>query len=646
MNKRRAVRVPKVDEFGIADSYLNASNQWRKPPASTLETIRRRISSDECATHNGHGPHKGPIAIFRGGQPHIASQFDLFLEDGAELRSLRRLPPDIPFGYHKLREHDGAEHLLVMAPGECYLPKDLKIWGWAIQLYALRSRSSWGMGDLADLRRLNRWAKKLGAGISIISPLGADTPGRSAHPSPYSPSSRCFRNLLYLAIENIAGINSNDLEFKKTIVAGRKLNQTSTIDRDAILRLKFHALERIWAQFTGDSEFNAFQRELGELLQTFSTFCVLAEHFGQDWQKWPAKYRQPDSPAVQKFAAENKNRRQFFAWIQWLLDQQLMAASREVRLMQDLPIGVDPGGADAWMWQDVFAKGVSAGAPPDLYNQAGQNWGLSTFVPHKLCAAGYAPFVQTVRAMLRYAGGLRIDHVMGLFRLFWIPDGVAPSDGAYIHYPIDDLLAILALESHRAKAIVVGEDLGTVDPAIQRKLMEHQLLSYRLMWFEEDPPKKFPRNALAAVSTHDLPTVAGLWTGQDERDEAKAGLKSNTEGWQMMRRRLGRQLKSSPNTPVNEVIRKTYKSLAQAPSVLVTASLEDAVAVPHRPNMPSTVDTWPNWSIPLPGGLERVKRSKLAKSIADAMQLRGRKSAKPRGRASRTRSGIKSRDMR
>jgi 4-alpha-glucanotransferase len=300
--------------------------------------------------------------------------------------------------------------------------------------------------------------------------------------------------------------------------------------------------------------------------------------------------------------------------------------------MHDLPIGVDPGGADAWAWQDVLAMDATVGAPPDLYNTRGQDWGLPPFVPHRLAAVGYEPFVQTIRANLRHAGGLRIDHVMGLFRLYWIPRGMSPTEGAYVRYPAEDLLAILALESHRAGAVVVGEDLGTVEDGVRGRLRAHRVLSYRLVWFEEARPARFPRLAMAAVTTHDLPTVAGLWTGADLAAQQALGLQPNEEGLRAIRRRVRRLTRLPADAPVEQVIERTYRLLGEAPSVFVTATLEDACATPDRPNMPGTVGEWPNWCLALPSPLEDLERRLLPGAIAAALGGKRGPTAPPRSR--------------
>jgi 4-alpha-glucanotransferase len=289
-------------------------------------------------------------------------------------------------------------------------------------------------------------------------------------------------------------------------------------------------------------------------------------------------------------------------------------------VMQDLPIGFDMGGADAWEFQDVLAHGMSVGAPPDEFNTRGQDWGLPPFVPDKLRDAGYEPFVQTIRACLRHAGGLRIDHAMGLFRLFWIPLNAEPMDGAYVRSHPADLLSIVALESQRAQAVIVGEDLGTVEDETREQLAAKHILSYRLLWFEKTPPSRFPERALAAVTTHDLPTIAGLWSGSDLQAQQRLGLSPNAAGTAEIRSRVRRLTRSAETTAVGAVIARVHEALSHAPSRILTATLDDAMAVEERPNMPATTHEWPNWRIALPQPIESLKKSRLAGAIAAALR--------------------------
>lgn len=607
-----------TDAWGIDDGFEDARGAWRETSRETREAIVHAMGGGASSTSSGGRPRT--FVVRAGERVPLEGPAELVLEDGAHRRVDRQLPADVPLGYHELRPlTDGRPTRLIVSPGRCHLPPERRAWGWAIQLYAARSTRSWGIGDLADLRRLSTWSASLGARFVLVNPLHAVAPVVPQQSSPYYPTSRRFRNILYLRVEEVPGAGAADLDLESLAAAGRALNQDRRIDRDRVLRLKLDALERLWARFDGDSAFDRYRAEQGPPLETFATFCVLAERHGGGWPAWPAEYRRPDAPAVARFAAEHAGRVSFHAWLQWLLDVQLARASTAVWMMQDLPIGVDPGGADAWAWQDVLAPGVSVGAPPDRYSAAGQDWGLPPFVPHRLVEAGYEPFIETIRATLRHAGGLRVDHVMGLFRLFWIPRGFTPAQGAYVRYPARELLLILALESVRAGAVVVGEDLGTVEKGVREQLAEHAVLSYRLVWFESDAPRSYPTLALAAVTTHDLPTVSGLWTGADLEAQRSIGLEPNEEGFGEMRARVASMTGLAGDAAPPEVVEATHRVLARAPSMLISATLDDALGVVERPNMPGTTDTWPNWSLALPAPLETLEQSRLARAIAAAL---------------------------
>jgi 4-alpha-glucanotransferase len=290
--------------------------------------------------------------------------------------------------------------------------------------------------------------------------------------------------------------------------------------------------------------------------------------------------------------------------------------------VSDLAVGVDPGGPDAWLWQEAIVGGMRVGAPPDRFNTRGQNWALPPFDPWRLRAAGYQPWIESLRGALRHGSGLRIDHVMGLFRLFWIPVAGTPFEGVYVRYPYEDLLNIVALEAHRAGAFVVGEDLGTVESGVRRTLAGRNLLSYKLWWFQDERPSAWPAKALGAVSTHDLPTIAGVLSGSDLAAQIQLGLNPNEEASTRLRKKLVTRTGSDDKTPVAEVIRRVYADLATAPCVLLTATLDDALAVEDRPNVPGTVDEWPNWRLALPQSLEEVEGMELPRTIA--AQLGGR----------------------
>jgi 4-alpha-glucanotransferase len=359
---------------------------------------------------------------------------------------------------------------------------------------------------------------------------------------------------------------------------------------------------------------------MGSELETYARFCALAEHHGSGWSDWPPQHRHPSGAGVAAFAADRADRVAFWAWVQFLVDEQLRRAEEPLALLTDLAVGVDPDGADAWCLQDLLAHGVRVGAPPDEFNPAGQDWGLPPFVPHALRGVAYEPVASLWRAAMGHGGGLRIDHVMGLFRLFWLPPGGSPTDGAYVRYPADELLAVLAIESVRSRAVVVGEDLGTVEEGVRDRLHAAGVLSYRLVWFEEAAPEHYPGQALGAVTTHDLPTIAGVWSGDDAADQRAAGVEPDEAALGRLRDKLVALTGLEVGAPVEEVIVAAHRRLSAAPCALVAGTLEDALALRRRPNLPGTTDERPNWSLGLPMALEDVLDHPLVARVASALQ--------------------------
>ena len=608
--------MPNFSAWGIDEKYRDESGNWHEVSDATINKFLTAMHATQ------EGPADAALLVVRqGSDVSVPESCELQLEDGSRLPGTGKLRRDLPLGYHSIFDRDGRESRLIVTPPRCFLPQDLHTWGWALQLYSLRSQSSWGMGDLEDLHRMCEWSAELGAGVIMVNPLCATAPVLPQQASPYYPSSRLFLNPLYLCIEEITGAKEALPDLEQLGEEARALNEKPLIDRDAIYRLKMRALETIWARMRDKISFRDFERSRGRSLQLFASFCVLAEQFGPNWRAWPKQYRAPDGPAVLALIVEFGDRLRFHKWLQFLLDEQLKAASATGNIMQDLPVGVAPDGADAWMWQDVFAKDVSVGAPPDLFNANGQDWGLPPFVPHKLRAAWYEPFIQTVRTALRYARGLRIDHVMGLFRLYWIPLGEPGAHGTYVRYNADEMLSILALESARAKTFVVGEDLGTVDEGVREKLAEYAVLSYRLLWFEEKQPEHYPKLAVAAVSTHDLPTIAGVWSGADFDEQIHLGLKPNRDSVDKMRWYLKRATNVHDHENISDVIVKTHQALARSPAAITLASLEDGLGADKRPNLPGArEDTRPNWCIPLPKKLEGIKTDPTVLRIAAGLK--------------------------
>jgi 4-alpha-glucanotransferase len=600
----------------VAESFVDAYGKRRSIPARVREAVLAAMGSD--AERPGAAPGGAePVAIVRPGRalPHSG---EVVLEDGSSLGPMRALPADAPYGYHRLVRADGSSALIISGPGRCHLPDDLREWGWAVQLAATRSRRSWGIGDLGDLRELAEWSRRVGAGFLTVSPLGAPNPTAEPEPSPYFASTRRFGTPLAIRVEELPGAT----ELEELTQAGRALNAGRLVDRRRAMAVKMRALERTWAHGAFDrAAFQAWRAGQGRSLERWALFCVLSERHGPGWQSWPSALQDPAGAAVRQVAAEAPHRIAFHAWVQWCFDLQLAAASARIRRIADMPLGVDPGGFDAWDWQDQLALKASIGVPADRFSQAGQDWGMPPFIPHRLRAAGYRPFVETLRAHLRHAGGLRIDHVLGLFRLWWIPTGM--TDGAYVRYPTDELLEIVALESHRAGAIVIGEDLGTVPPGVRRELRRRRMLSTRLALFERIPPSRYPRLALAGVTTHDLPTVAGAITGSDLDDQAGSGLRPDPDGLAALRARLVSAARVGEDASVDDVVLALHAALSASPSALAVATLEDALRLERRPNMPGTVSAQrANWSVPLPVPVEDLAGDVRVRALVRVMNRR------------------------
>ena len=609
--------------WGIEAGYLDVTGAWHDADPDAVRAALEAMGADP-ADETGR-PGSSDVWVVPAGQPvTVDGGWVLRLEDGTERTGRGPLPESVPLGYHDLHPEGGQGAVrLIVTPPECHLPAGLRTWGWAAQLYAVRSESSWGIGDLADLAALGRWSRSLGAGVVLVNPLHAVAPGTPQEASPYYPSSRSFRNPLYLRVEDVPGARSTP-EVEAAGRAGRALNTAPLIDRDAVWEIKSRALEAVWlasrARQGREAGFARFSAGRGTALERFAAFCAITEEHGRGWESWPEELQRPESPAVASFVDAHADRVRFHAWLQWLLDEQLQRAGATVGVVTDLAIGADPGGADAWMWQDSLALGVRVGAPPDEFNLAGQDWGFPPFDPWRLRAARFDPFVEIVRAGLAHAGGIRIDHVAGLFRLYWIPPGMGSDRGLYVRYPWEELLAVLALESVRAGAWVVGEDLGTVEPWVREELGRHRILSTRVMWFEDGPPAAYPERSLAVVTTHDLPTVTGAWTGADVADQRECGVEPDPAAAEAMRQRLQELTGLADDAPAAEVVVRTHGRLAEAPSAVVLATLDDALLVPWRPNLPGTVAERPNWCRALPQPLEALVEDPLALKVAEILR--------------------------
>ncbi|MHA3021351.1 4-alpha-glucanotransferase [Mycobacterium sp. BMJ-28] len=573
------------------------------------------------------------------------------------------LPADLPPGYHRLHVQDGGRDrstLVIVSPGTLRPPPG-RHWGLATQLYSVTSEQSWGIGDLTDLTDLAVWsAARHGADFILVNPLHAAAPVAPMEPSPYLPTSRRFVNPIYLRIEAIAEyamLRKRAPLGKARAELAARARRKKRIDRDAAWKAKRAALtqvHRVKRSAGRELAYAAYVAREGSDLDDFATWCALAERYGADWHGWPESLQHPRNPAVAEFAAAHPAEVDFHRWLQWLLDDQLTAAQATagqagmaLGIMHDLAVGVDPNGADAWALQDVLALGVTAGAPPDEFNQLGQDWSQPPWGPDQLERAGYAPFRALVNAVLRHAGGVRIDHIIGLFRLWWIPNGAAPTEGTYVRYNHEAMIGIVALEAYRAGAVVVGEDLGTVEPWVRDYLRERGLFGTSILWFELDrdgdggplPAERWREYCLASVTTHDLPPTAGYLAGEHVRLRDELGLltrpveeeladdKAGQAAWLAVLRRLGL---TGPDPDTEEIIRGLYAYLGRTPSRLLALALPDAVGDIRTQNQPGTTDEYPNWRVPLAGPdgarllLEDVFTDARAAALAEVMNAQVR----------------------
>ena len=551
------------------------------------------------------------------------------------------------------RTAQGVQRLIV-APTRCMAPETIlqgeRVAGLTTNLYALRGARNWGVGDTSDLRTLTEWAPRIGAAFVGVNPLHA-LRNRGHGISPYGPVSRLFRNVLYIDVEAIPELaESADaramLERAQPRIAQHRA--ASHLDYEAVMTTKRPVLETMHRVFVEHHRghdtprgraYADYVEVQGEALEDFATWCVLDEREqGRPWQTWPTELREAHGPAVRAFQAKERERVDFHQWLQFELDRQLGVAQARahelglpIGLYQDLAIGAAADGSDTWMNPALFLDGAAIGAPPDPIAPTGQNWGLPAINPHRLAAEGYAYWVRLVRAALRHGGALRIDHILGLFRQYWIPAGMRGADGAYVRFPSEDLLGILALESERANALIVGEDLGTVPAEVPAALARWGVLSSKVLYFETDarrgrfkPPNAYPRLALTTANTHDLPTIAAFWREGDIDLRAKVGAIPTKRGVKQARREraaareaLAMALIEEGLWPVGDepatdlALREAVHSfLRRTPSWLVGLSLDDLAGEVEPVNLPGVgSDRWPSWTRRMTMSLEEMRDS-------------------------------------
>ena len=643
-----ALGVDATGPAGIASAlHERRMRDWRKalPPVFV-------VRQGDAATTWVHLPHGDSarlwIELEDGGSRSDVVQVDRWVEpvdvDGALVgEATFAFPTDLPTGWHRLhgelRSADGSTRpvgtTLVVTPRRLELPERLRGrrgWGFGAQLYSVRSTRSWGLGDLGDLSDLVAWSgHDLGADFVLINPLHAASPVPPMAPSPYLPVTRRFANPIYIRVEDVPEYSYlSEAGHKAMAMLSESVKATNStadlLERDPVWAAKRSALEFVHAVPLSPgrrARYAAFREREGAGLDDFALWCALGDTYGQP-ADWPEELADPKGPATEKARAELADLVEFHTWLQWVLDEQLAAAQEAatdsgmaIGVMHDLAVGVHPEGADAWALRDVLAKDVAVGAPPDMYNQMGQDWSQPPWRPDALAEAAFIPYRDMLRTVLRHAGGIRIDHVLGLFRLWWIPRGMPANLGTYVRYDHEALIGILALEAQRAGAVVIGEDLGTVEAWVQDVLRERGILGTSILWFEADEhgaplhPEHWRELALTSVTTHDLPPTWAFIEGEHVRLRHELGLLATSyeeeleaaqrdlAAWVglLQARGLLRQ-----GAGADEVVEALHRLIAQTPARLLCISLADAVGDKRAQNQPGTDQEYPNWRVPLTDG--------------------------------------------
>ncbi len=646
-----------LKKIGLQPTYQDAWGNEQRVSKDTLQHILTQLdlptdnesavaaSLAKLSKHDAHPPVQIIPAYRQQRLPADgAIKWELTNETGeVQTDAVKRgqiiLPP-LLFGYYQLKiiAQDDSIHqtTLIVAPPKCWVPENIqkgkRVWGLAAQLYAMRSANNMGMGDFGDLIKLAKQSAELGVDVIGLNPVSSMFPDNPEHASPYSPSDRTFLNALYLDVTAIAGFDSaavqtiwNAPEFQQQLTAARA---SELVDYSAVAYLKQQILAILFQQFQPDQAYIDFCQAQGERLQHKALFDALTEYFNEKngrityWREWPPEYQNHQSPESIAFAQGHAERIQYFCWLQYQADMQLAKAQNTARqggmsigLYRDLAVGSETNGAEFWLDPKAFISNVTVGVPADEFNPMGQNWGLPPFNPVYLRSNAYKPFIDLLRANMRHAHALRIDHAFGLLRLFLVPTGKESKEGAFLHYAFDEMLAVLRVESHLNQCIVIGEDLGVFPAGYKEDAEKAGVLSYKVFWFERDatgelkPPEHYPPLALATLSTHDLPTLRGWLHGKDLEERANLKLypsnklrdneaATRKKDHQRFDECFGKDL--SPE----EQILSVHTHLGRSQAALVMVQLEDIFGVDTQINLPGTTDERPNWRRKLPVALE------------------------------------------
>ena len=670
---------------GISLTYTNAKGE----PEAISDDTKTALLAVMGDARQEKGAPLPPVQVFSGGtarqlepQGRGRYQWRLRSEKGREFSGELEagepftLPSPLGHGYHQLTLSKGKkawQTRIILTPRRCWLPAPLrngeKRWGALVQLYTVRSADNWGIGDFGDLQQLLEQVARQGGDFVGLNPLHALYPATPDFASPYSPSSRRWLNIIYISVAQLEDFQNSAAAQKwwsaaKTQRALARARDSEFVDYAAVMALKLAALRHAWAQFSQRAEedtqrqaFADFVRDGGDSLRYQAAYDGLqAERRAEDdqawgWPAWPESWRSSQSPEVQRWCETHQEEIAFWQWLQWLAQTQFaqcwarsQALNMTVGLYRDLAVGVAEGSAETWHDPELYRLEASVGAPPDRLGPLGQNWGLPPMDPHVMRARGYQPFIDILRANMRDCGALRIDHVMALLRLWWVPKGETADKGAYVSYPVQDLLGVLALESQRHRCMVIGEDLGTVPPEIVGLLRASGVFSWKVMWFEQQRdgryrlPGDYPRQSIASASTHDLPTLSGFWNAGDfalgeklklypgkavlqslheQRAKQKQALLDALHQAGAMPARSARQAEKLEMTPALNLA--MHKFLAATGSALLGLQPEDWIGMTTPVNVPGTVDQYPNWRRKLTQPLETIFADKAVVKLLKAV---------------------------
>ena len=657
---------------GIASSYINAKGQSEAIADETKQRLLAAMGNPQPvsaaplpAAKVFSGTSKLMLPV--GGQGHF--RWHLQTESGKPYQGeitaggTLKLPSRLATGYHQLTLTQGKQQWpcrIIVAPTRCFEPQTLrdgkKLWGACVQLYTVRSEKNWGIGDFGDLQTMLDQLADRGGDFIGLNPIHSLYPANPESASPYSPSSRRWLNVMYIDVSQVTDFQHSEAaqrwwQQSATQQALSRARASEWVDYQTVSDLKIAALRLAWQQFSTrdkqDETCADFERFItlggGSLFYQAAYDAMHAAMLKEDaqrwgWPAWPETFQHADNAAVQAFCQKNQQEVRFWLWLQWLADrqfdqcwQQSQQRNMSIGLYRDLAVGVAEGGAETWCDRELYCLKASVGAPPDILGPLGQNWGLPPMDPHVMAARGYQPFIDLLRANMASCGALRIDHVMSMLRLWWIPYGETADHGAYVYYPVEDLMAILALESQRNQCMVIGEDLGTVPVEIIGKLRDSGVYSWKVLYFEQESaeryraPDAWPAQSMASATTHDLPTLRGFWSAGDltlgeelglypdkvilrglyeNRQQQRQALLDALHQYGCVPKRLGKRALKMPMTP--ELNRGMQRFIADSHSALLGLQPEDWLDMEKPVNVPGTTDQYPNWRRKLSSTLEAM----------------------------------------